>query len=214
MSNKRRRWERAQKRELEYIETGKDKVWEVPHSLPYWKRFLRLDNIDGCGVEIGCGRDGVYRFAPNIIGIDPIDFSHLCSNFRQGVGEDLPFEDKSVDFVVCCNTLDHCLDPQKVVSEIFRISNRFILWTYIHPHPVANVLNIVEQTHPYHFTTADVDNFLADYPHVITRRHIYTFFDVHLKHTKSLFGTFKLLVAHFLGVRGLCLHIEITEESE
>ena len=205
------KWEEAQRREFEYTETGKDRVWGIPHSLVYWKQFLCLRNIDGCGVEIGCGRDGIYRFAPNITGIDPIDFSHLCTNFRQGMGEDLPFKDKSADFVICCNALDHCLDPQKVVSEIFRISNRFILWTYIHPRPIASVLNIVERTHPYHFTATDVDDLLADYPHVITRRYVSTFFDVHLKYTKSLFASLKLFVAHFLGVRGLCLHIELTE---
>jgi len=211
MSNKQERWERAQVREREYIEAGKDKVWGIPHSLTFWKHQLHLDSVDGCGVEIGCGHDGIYRFAPNIIGIDPIDFSHLCANFQQGMGEDLPFEDKSVDFVICSNALDHCLDPQKVVSEVFRVSNRLILWTYIHPSAVASVLNMVERTHPYHFTAKDVDDLLVDYPHVVTKKHVSTFFETHLKHTKSLLASFTLLVAHFLGVRALCLHVELTE---
>lgn len=213
MSSKRKRWEEAQRHELEYVETGKSKVWGIPHSLKFWMRFLHINNIDGWGVEVGCGLSGIYRFAPNVIGIDPIDFSDGCDNFQQGVGENLPFGDKTVDFVICCNTLDHCEDPQKVMSEMFRISNRVILWVYIHPRIVGCIMKIVDKMHPYRFTTEDIDSLLEPHSCVITKKYVSTFFDVHMKYTKSLSARLKLLVAHILGVRGLCVHLEVLKKG-
>lgn len=213
MSSKRERWEEAQRHELEYIETGKNMVWGIPHSLEYWKRFLHINNIDGRGVEIGCGPNGIYRFAQNIIGVDPLDFSGMCENFQQGMGEDLPFEDKSVDFVICCNALDHCMDPQKVMSEMFRISDRVVLWTYTHPRIVGRIMKIVDKIHPYRFTTNDVYDLLEPYSYVVTKRCVFTPFDFLLRQPKTFYASFKLLVAHILGVRGLCIHAEIVGDE-
>jgi len=41
--------------------------------------------------------------------------------FRQGVGEDLPFEDASFDFVISLAVLEHVQDIPAVVSEVFRV---------------------------------------------------------------------------------------------
>ncbi len=214
MSSKRERWEEAQRHELEYEETGKDKQWGIPHSLEFWKGYLCIDNIDGRGVEVGCGSNGIYRLAPNIVGVDPIDFSDGCENFKQGMGEDLPFEDKSVDFVICCNALDHCLDPQKVIDEMFRISDKVILWVYTHPRIVGWIMKVVDKMHPYRFTTEDIGNLLEPHSYVVTKKRVYTFFDLHLKYTKSLIVSFKLLIAHVLGVRALLMHMEVQEHKE
>lgn len=205
-TNPYRKWEIAQRHERAYIDTGKNLVWGTPHSLRYWKSFLKLDNIDGVGVEIGCGPNGIYKFASNIIGVDPIDFSHICDNFKQGMGENLPFEEKSIDFVICCNTLDHCMDPQKVINEMFRISNNIILWVNVQPHIVGLIMKFIDKTHPHRFTADDIEGLLSQQSCVITKKHTITFFEYHLKYTKSFIASIKLLMAHIFGVRGLCIH--------
>jgi len=39
----------------------------------------------------------------------------------QALGEALPFADGSIDCIHCLNTLDHCLDPERVVEECRRV---------------------------------------------------------------------------------------------
>lgn len=214
MSDLKKRWKEAQLHELNYVKTGRNKTWGTPHSLSYWMKFLHLDNIQGHGVEIGCGPNGIYKFAPNIVGVDPIDFSFVCDNFHQGMAENLPFGDKSVDFVICCNSLDHCMNPQKVVDEIFRVSDKLVLWTYVHPPIIAKIMLKYDRTHPFRFTFRDVTTLLEPYPHKLAKNQGYTFFDEHLKHVRSIVAKTKLVIAHILGIRGLCLHIEIITGEE
>ena len=205
------RWCEAQKHEIDYIEKGKNKAWGTPHSLEYWKRFLHLENIEGKGVEVGCGPNGIYRFAPNIIGVDPIDFSDKCDNFIQGIGESLPFEDKSIDFVVCCNAVDHAMDPDKVMSEMFRVSDRVVLWVYVWPHWLSMVMKKLDPMHPYHLTQSDIKKLVSS--HKVAKRYRYTFFDEHVKHVNSFMALIKIVGAHILGVRGLCLHLMDEEKN-
>lgn len=212
MSNKQKRWERAQKREREYMGSSKDVDWGIPHSLVYWKIFLHLDDIDGKGIEVGCGVNGIYRFAKNITGIDPIDFSEHSDNFIQGVGEELPFESSSVDFAICCNAIDHSQNPQQVMNEMFRVSSKIILWTYTYPPVVGWVMERIDKTHLFHFTEGDFWALLRGHRYRVIKKVRYTFFDVHMKYVKSLSAKLKLLTAHVLGVRGLCVHLEVTKK--
>jgi len=205
--SKEQKWRVAQQHEREYVTSGRNLDWGTPRTLEYWKNFLRLDNINGIGVDVGCGPNGISRFADNIIGVDPIDYSDRIKNFKQGMGEDLPFDDNSVDFVICCNTLDHCLDPQKVVDEMFRISRRIIIWVYTHPRVVSMILCWLDKTHPYRFTKGDVEKLLSHHKFRVTKSFVYNF-DIHLKYVKSWKARFKLLVGRLVGVRGWSIHME------
>lgn len=219
-SNK-QQWLIAQKHEKSYYETGKNLVWGVPHNLEYWKKFLGLKTLEGRVIEVGCGPNGLYNFSENVIGIDPINFHK--KNFIQGVGESLPFI--CGDLVICCNGLDHFQNPQKAVDEMFRITTeRIVIWVYIYPKVVSWILNKFDKTHPFHFTKKDVWKLIngtynrtipaitCDYS--VTKLKKLTFFDTHWKHTKSKFAKLKLFIAHLLGVRGLCLHLEVLNGEE
>ncbi len=212
MMSKEERWRFAQQHEREYFKLSKNLVWGTPHSLEYWEEFFGLDDVSGIGVEVGCGPNGIARFADNITGVDPLDYSDRIKNFKQGMGEDLPFDDNSVSFVICCNTLDHCLDPQKVVDEMFRISHRIIIWTYTHPRVVGTIMRWLDKTHPYRFTRGDVEKMLSHHKFRTTKSFIYNF-DTHLKYVKTWKARLKLLVGRLLGVRGWCIHVEVIRDE-
>lgn len=211
------KWLVAQKHEKEYYETGKNLVWGVPHSLDYWKKFLHLDIIENYTIEVGCGPNGLYNFTDLIIGLDPINYHKR--NFILGVGEKLPFH--NVKCVICCNGIDHFQNPQLAVNEMFRITTeKIVLWVYVYPRLVSWILSKFDKTHPFHFTTKDIRNLLSgmydstvlaivcDYNIVKMKKS--NFFDTHWKYTKSKIAKLKLFVAHVLGVRGLCLHVEVS----
>lgn len=207
------RWRVAQQHEREYFTSGKNLDWGTPHSLEYWKNFLRLDDTDGTGVEVGCGPNGISRFADNIVGVDPLDYSGRIKNFIQGTGENLPFSNDSVDFVICCNVLDHCLEPQKVMDEMFRISHRIIIWTYTHPRVISMILCWIDKTHPYRFTKGDVEKLLVHHKFRVTKSFGYNF-DTHLKYVRTWKARLKLLVGRLLGVRGFGIHIETKKDEK
>ena len=208
MNPRETRWKKSQIHEKAYYEEGLNVKWNVPHSLEYWRDFLRLDGVTGKGLEIGCGLNGLYKFDRDVLGIDPIDFSYVAPNFRLGIGEEVPLEDQSVDYVVCSNVLDHTANPEKVLREIFRVSSYLVLWTYVWPSWLASFMQRYDEVHPHHFTREEVysmlDKFSVDYVKKVN----YTFYTSHLQYVKYLPFRAKLVVAHLLGVRGLLLHVK------
>ncbi len=206
--SKEEKWKIAQKHEREYTETGKNKVWRTPHSFDFWKNYMLVDDFDGVGLEIGCGLNGVYRFAENIIGIDPIQSNDL-PNFVKGVGENIPFDDNYFDFVIICNALDHCMDPNKVIDEIFRVSSKLYLGTHIHPRLVSKIMLWLDPTHPYRFTEKDIKNMLKKYSFRTLKQKKLNFINLNLRFVRDPIAAFKLIVAHILGVRVLLMHVEL-----
>ncbi|MHA7818458.1 MAG: class I SAM-dependent methyltransferase [Erythrobacter sp.] len=101
------------------------------------RRSLVVPLAQGDVFELGCGGginqqlydvDAVRSYA----GIDPhdglLDAARAAAqakgwpaDIRQGVGEDIPFPDRSFDSVVCTFTLCSVEDPQRVLSEMRRI---------------------------------------------------------------------------------------------
>jgi 2-polyprenyl-6-hydroxyphenyl methylase / 3-demethylubiquinone-9 3-methyltransferase len=46
---------------------------------------------------------------------------NLTIDYRQGSGEDMPFEENSFDVVVCCDVLEHVNDLEKTLREVARV---------------------------------------------------------------------------------------------
>ena len=196
-------WKEAQKLESAYAKNLEDKIWKIPHSLEYWTNFLLLEDIKGQGLEVGCGNHGLYNFTENVVGLDPINFHKR--NFIKSVGEHLPI--KNVDFVVCCNGIDHCKDPRKVLEEMFRVTNKVVLWVWVHPRFVSWFMKKIDKMHPYHLTKNELEGLLDNFSVKVTKKKVYTPL-WHWKYTDNWKVRTKLLFAYILGVRGLCLHLE------
>jgi SAM-dependent methyltransferase len=87
-------------------------------------RFARLPN--GRVLEIGCGDGGFRRFiAPAAYwGVDPLPqppAGNGDATILRAVGERLPLADRSFDAVLLCETLDHTIEPRRVIEEAHRV---------------------------------------------------------------------------------------------
>lgn len=77
-------------------------------------------------LDVGCGLRPYERFFKGCkyIGID-VEASGRDSNnkipdkFYDGLH--IPFGDNSFDIAICTEVLEHCIDPEKLLSEIYRI---------------------------------------------------------------------------------------------
>lgn len=105
--------------------------------LQYLKRFypdFRGKKI----LELGCGRGDFllecHKEGLDVVGIDinpeyiKISEEKIKENgFKPHIilakGEELPFEDNYFDFVNCVEVLEHTQNPEKVLSEIYRVLN-------------------------------------------------------------------------------------------
>lgn len=76
-------------------------------------------------LDIGCGplpRPVYMAKGMDFTGVDPDPgYTQRDFPFKQAMGEDLPFDDASFDCVTLMSSLDHALDPDKVLSEAYRV---------------------------------------------------------------------------------------------
>ncbi|HEV2856606.1 MAG TPA: bifunctional 2-polyprenyl-6-hydroxyphenol methylase/3-demethylubiquinol 3-O-methyltransferase UbiG [Thermoanaerobaculia bacterium] len=111
-----------------------------PARLGYMRRVLtdelRIDLQGRRTLDVGCGggllAEELARLGCAVTGIDPSGKSleaarahareaGLAIDYRQGVGERLPFPDGAFEIVYCCDTLEHVDDLGQVLAEISRV---------------------------------------------------------------------------------------------
>jgi ubiquinone/menaquinone biosynthesis C-methylase UbiE len=119
-------------------------------SLPWYQTVLRLlPDLSGKRIiEVGCGR-GVFAnylatkypgakitaidFSEKAIEIAKENYRHVPNlTFEVGNAESLHHCDRSFDFYISCETLEHVHAPQKMIGEIRRLlvpNGRFIVTT-------------------------------------------------------------------------------------
>jgi len=116
------------------------KVSFNPARVGYAKRKLikelKIDPKATAALDVGCGggflTEEIARMGFDTTGVDPSERSvrtaadhaqegGLNIRYRTGVGESLPFEDRSFGALFCCDVLEHVRDLPKVISEISRV---------------------------------------------------------------------------------------------
>ena len=122
-------------------------TYAVRAPLARWLREEASRAYDDLGsyrlLDVGCGPKPYESFfAPYVssyVGVDPVDNPRAE---LKGAVENLPVDDGSFDVVLCSQVLEHCDDPAKAVSELYRATapgGRLLLSTHgvqvYHPSP-------------------------------------------------------------------------------
>ncbi len=193
------RWSKAQDYERNWWDTRHNSI-----DLSYLKRFSEeliefclpyytFDNKSKI-LEIGSGPAGIITHLPGELrcATDPLEdfyasvepytaYRDKKVEYSNAMGENLPYKDNSFDFVIIDNVLDHCENPDKVISEIDRVlvSGGIIYFKQNVYHKLGkSIRNILEKIefdkgHPHNFTKNDVLSLFKKYDYktlVETRR--------------------------------------------
>ncbi|MCP4136310.1 MAG: 3-demethylubiquinone-9 3-O-methyltransferase [bacterium] len=120
-----------------------------PAKFSYFKKIiddtLKKKPGDKTLLDVGCGggflSEELAKIDLDVTGIDISKESieaakrhakqeNLNIKYLAGIGEDLPFESNSFDFVCCCDVLEHVQDPDKVIGEIARVLKKDGIFFY------------------------------------------------------------------------------------
>ncbi len=92
-----------------------------------WFLYPRLRRaLNGHGLDIGCGIGDFLKFHPDCTGVDINPYNvEFCQ--RLGLRADLydglrlPYRDRTFDFVILDNVLEHITDPKHLLEEVRRV---------------------------------------------------------------------------------------------
>lgn len=129
----------------------------VPGRLQWFDRHIDWQGKDV--LEIGCAggfmAEALARRGARVTGIDPATDAvkaaraharagGLCIDYDVGIGETLPYKNRSFDAVVCVDVLEHVADLNKVLSEVNRTlrPGGLFLFDTINRNPLARIATI------------------------------------------------------------------------
>jgi SAM-dependent methyltransferase len=124
-------------------------TYAVRAPLVRWLREQAVDAHAAIGdyrvLDVGCGAKPYEPIfgphASSYVGVDPVDNPRAE---LKGPVEDLPVETRTFDLVLCNQVLEHCDDPVKAVSELWRVTA-----------PGGRVLVTTHGVMPYHPSPTD-----------------------------------------------------------
>lgn len=190
----RQRWAVAQKYEKEWWAARQDQI-----SFEFYREYaadllqqtqdiIRIEPTTSI-LEIGSGAAGIITFlkADDRHAIDPLeDFYTAVPRFQtqrdrqvkyqQGRAENLPFDDRRFDFIICDNVLDHCDDAGRVFQELRRVlADHGVIYLRLNLYTtwgkfirlLVELLGI-DPGHPYTFTRKSIEKYFQEnHLHVI-----------------------------------------------
>jgi hypothetical protein len=84
------------------------------------------ERMAGRVVDVGCDRAALRALVPgHYVGLDLFGDPDVRVDLLSG--RPLPLRDRSADFVVCTDVLEHLYDPHFYCDELFRISREWVL---------------------------------------------------------------------------------------
>jgi len=129
--------------------------------------FKPIDINEKVILEVGCCVTGpIHDFSNGMrIGLEPLigDLKSWLDKsvcYVRAVGECVPLKDEYVDIAICWNVLDHCIDPAKVLDEIYRVTKidgAFFLMVNTFPKLAPRkLIEILDPVHLHHYTPREV----------------------------------------------------------
>lgn len=126
----------------------------VPARFAFFDPLVR-DWSDKTVLDLGCGggfmAEALARRGARVTGLDPAgealaaarahaEREGLAIDYREGVGENLPFADASFEIVVSCDALEHVADLDAVLDEVARVlePGGLFLFDTINKNPLAS----------------------------------------------------------------------------
>lgn len=98
------------------------------------EEVLNLVNINDSKsiLDVGCGAGLLQRYVKNYVGVD-LSFE-LLKKFEGkrvvGTGFDLPFKDKSFDYIFCVTVLQDVKDKIEFIKEMNRVGKKLIITVF------------------------------------------------------------------------------------
>jgi len=162
------RWSDAQKNYSEWVKDPLPKIY-LENIIATGKQFSDYIGDPQRCLDVGCG-NGLYGGKtydeigysylsknPNshITGLDPLPQEALIpwiDQYKQGIAEEIPFEEATFDKIVIATSLDHVKSPRQCINECHRVlknKGKLYIWTaykgYIDKyHPLK--LHVFEET--------------------------------------------------------------------
>ena len=195
-----------------------DNYYYKSHPFIVWVENLRLKaiskiikshidinkNTNPMILEVGCGAGHVLEEIVNSIpevvltGLDPLQewldkakkrLGNKSVKLINGLGENLPFEDKSMDCTICTEVLEHVLDPKAILKELSRVTKHNGLVVVSIPNEVLinrlknliDAFKIYEKLFPniqkhndWHIHCFDIESFKEIIPEGLKIKSIYS----------------------------------------
>lgn len=198
-------WGFAQEKEQEFWrnqleERAREKLAELKEKVVVPEIIRWVEGSKRCSftvatstiLQIGCAAVGTVYFFPKTakrFAVEPLaDFfkAHFPTyidpevNLTRGVGEQLPFGEETIDFVLLDNVLDHCIDPSGVVAQVHRVlRSRGVVYVLLHfteglGKPFQKTLQFLQlpfdEAHPHHFDLRCSKRLLSPPFHIVAER--------------------------------------------
>lgn len=108
-----------------------------------FKKIIKLCNFDkGMRVlDVGCRDMRLKDYLPDYVGYTATDLNAKKGIIKIDLNKHkLPFKDKTFDYVFCLEVLEHIHSPFKVLSELKRVSKRYIILSVPNPYHYRDVV--------------------------------------------------------------------------
>jgi SAM-dependent methyltransferase len=154
------------------------------------QKFAKLTTPESSVLDVGCGLKPYRDLFPaqKYVGIDIETGGH--SNDQKHVdsyydGEHIPFDDRSFDFVLCTQVLEHAEKPEKLIEECARVLK-----------PGGKVLFSMPFMYPEHEIPYDFQRYTRFKHTSLLQKN--GFGQVETEKTTGFFGTFSQLFSVFI----------------
>lgn len=108
-----------------------------------FKKILKLCNFQKNAkvLDVGCRDKLLKRYLPDFVNYTAVDINSHDDIIKVDLNkENLPFKDKSFDYVFCLEVLEHIHSPFNVLSELKRVSKSYVVISVPNPYHYRDVI--------------------------------------------------------------------------